>query len=97
MSPLRTFTSFAAVLAAVAALAGCYDLSAPSGPHQDDFIRNRAGSAPNDEPVPSGTCAQEPCVTTSIRDTVQPAPTPIRRAAVDLDDAARAPDGERLP
>jgi hypothetical protein len=31
----------AALLLAVSALGGCYDLSDPSGPHPDDFVRSR--------------------------------------------------------
>lgn len=51
MSPVRIFVSFAGALAAVAGLAGCYDLSAPDGPSREDFIRNRAASAANGAPV----------------------------------------------
>jgi hypothetical protein len=58
MSAVRNLPSIPAVLfAALAALAtlaplglaGCYDLSAPSGPHRDDFVQNRSGAEPQEQ------------------------------------------------
>lgn len=41
MSAVRSFPSISAVALAALLAAGCYDLSDPSGPHRDDFVREK--------------------------------------------------------
>ena len=49
MSAVRMFLSVPAFLLALTSLAGCYDLSAPSGPRREDFLRDPgAAEAPTD-------------------------------------------------
>ena len=49
MSAVRMFLSIPAFLLALTSLAGCYDLSAPSGPRREDFLRDPgAAEAPTD-------------------------------------------------
>jgi hypothetical protein len=51
MSPVRMFSSLCCVLVtafAASALTGCYDLSDPSGPHQDDFMPTQAAATEGD-------------------------------------------------
>lgn len=49
MSAVRMFLSIPALLLALTSLAGCYDLSAPSGPRREDFLRDPgAAEAPTD-------------------------------------------------
>lgn len=40
MSAVRSFLSIPALLVGLSSLAGCYDLSAPSGPRREDFMRD---------------------------------------------------------
>ena len=47
MSSVRSFLSIPALLVAMAALAGCYDLSDPSGPRREDFTPNASATEPN--------------------------------------------------
>ena len=51
MSAVRSFLALPMLVLAMAGLTGCYDLSAPSGPHREDFM----GDANAGEP---GTSAQ---------------------------------------
>lgn len=44
MSAVRSFLSVPALLLSMAALTGCYDLSAPSGPHREDFVASPSAS-----------------------------------------------------
>ena len=91
MSPLRTFVSSIAVLAAVSGLAGCYDLSTPSGPHREDFMRYPTSTATPDDHAHSAelTCEQEPCVAdlAIVRDQLQP--VQLDRADEDLTEPTR--------
>lgn len=51
MSAVRTFLSVPALLLALSSLAGCYDLSDPSGPRREDFVNDPSanGTAPDGE------------------------------------------------
>ena len=46
MSAVRSFLSIPMFLLAMAGLAGCYDLSAPSGPRREDFMGDPGASEP---------------------------------------------------
>ena len=61
MSAVCKLLSLAA-LGAIA-LTGCYDLSDPSGPHRDDFARDRAATQPQDdtETKADAVCGKDPC------------------------------------
>lgn len=65
MSAMCTPLSIAAVLLASLALGGCYDLSDPSGPHQDDFVNENSGTQQQQPEQPTKAEAQA----------VTPAPT----------------------
>ena len=58
MSPVRSFLSIPALLVAMAGLAGCYDLSDPSGPRREDFMHDPSASEPNTSAQQQGEQAQ---------------------------------------
>lgn len=65
MSPVRRFLSMSSLLLAAVAMAGCYDLSDPSGPRRDAFVRDKnptetqeqgqTSAEAEDEPAPGAT------------------------------------------
>ena len=102
MSSVRTFVSFAGALAAVVALAGCYDLSAPDGPSREDFIRNRTSStaaASGEQAPPQPSCTQAACPAeappTALR-TLEPAPPDGADDEIDATATAK-PTGGSIP
>lgn len=46
MSAVRSFLSIPVLVIAMVSLAGCYDLSDPSGPHREDFMRDPSATEP---------------------------------------------------
>jgi hypothetical protein len=58
MSAVRSFLSIPVVLVAMASLAGCYDLSDPSGPHREDFINDPSATEPDTRVQRQGEQAQ---------------------------------------
>lgn len=63
MPALRTLLPIASLLAATFVTAGCYDLSDPSGPHPDDFMRDRTGRTSEAEPREGKTASEARCAT----------------------------------
>ena len=56
---LRSVFALSLCVSATVALAGCYDLSAPDGPHREDFMTNDpSASATNAGGEPQGQLAQ---------------------------------------
>jgi hypothetical protein len=60
MPPVRTLLSIPAFLIAVIGLAGCYDLSDPSGPHRDDFVRSRDATENAEQDQSQASTASRP-------------------------------------
>ena len=58
MSAVRMFLSIPALLLALTSLAGCYDLSAPSGPRREDFLRDPGAAEAPTDPQRQGEQAQ---------------------------------------
>jgi hypothetical protein len=58
MSAVRTFLSIPALLLAMTGLAGCYDLSDPTGPRREDFLGSASASDPNKDGQTQGEQAQ---------------------------------------
>lgn len=58
MSAVRSFLSIPALLLAVVGLAGCYDLSDPSGPRREDFMHDPSAAEPTTEVQQQGEQAQ---------------------------------------
>lgn len=58
MSAVRTFLSIPALLVAISGLAGCYDLSAPSGPRREDFMRDPSAAETSTDTQHQGEQAQ---------------------------------------
>ncbi len=58
MSAVRMFLSIPALALALSSLAGCYDLSAPSGPRREDFLRDPGANEPSTDTQQQGEQAQ---------------------------------------
>jgi hypothetical protein len=58
MSAVRMFVSIPALVLALSSLAGCYDLSAPSGPRREDFLRDPGAAETSAEAQQQGEQAQ---------------------------------------
>jgi hypothetical protein len=98
MPALRSFLSIPALLVAMASLTGCYDLSAPSGPHREDFVGSPSASEPSADGHTQGEQAQaersEQAATAATKATTASDPTGIPPHAAPLDaTVAQAPGG----
>lgn len=60
MFAVRSFLSTSSVVLATVAMAGCYDLSAPSGPHRDAFVRDKSPTQTQEQGQTSADPAGEP-------------------------------------
>src|SRR5438067_2492039 len=88
MNKLCTWLSMAVVVLTASGLAGCYDLSDPTGPHRDDFARDTKGTpaepAHENESQQEKTVADTRCPTSPCNAADQ---TEVRLEAVQTRDA----------
>ena len=95
MSAVRSFLSIPALLAALSALTGCYDLSAPTGPHREDFVGSPTATGSSADGPAQGEQAQaersEQAATAATRATTTSDPAGIPQHAAPLDATVAQP------
>lgn len=96
MSAVRRFLSISTVALATLAMAGCYDLSAPSGPRRDDFVRENNPTQTQEQGQTSAAPACDPAACKAVKD-VNPETGDDGDDAADRDDLrANEVDDETL-